>query len=162
MENGSLNANLENLDLAKAAGYVTGIVMPLAEEAGIVLQYQEPKDVATVVSGDVDRLHQIILNLLVNAINFTESGGSVTISFTKSGQEIILQIQDTGIGIKSEDAKNLYKKFNTIPNEKNIETGAGLGLYVCKRLVELQGGKIWIDSVEGRGTVVSVSLKKAG
>ena len=102
----------------------------------------------------------MILNLLLNAVYFTLPGGTITVSIAQAQDDTILQIQDTGIGIPTEAMKDLFTKFFVIPNDKGLTTGIGLGLYICRQLVELQGGKIWLDSVEGRGTVVSVSLQK--
>lgn len=161
IEDGSISINMEQVDLAEVVRNAYIILQPIAAGRQVSLQMDEPKDFSAVVNGNQSRMFQVVMNLLVNAICFTGAGGSVSISFTQADGDVILQIQDTGIGIPTENMKDLFNKFSVIPNSKGFDTGMGLGLYVCRKLMELQNGKIWMDSVEGRGTVVSVSLQKA-
>jgi PAS domain S-box-containing protein len=160
IENGTVTIIPISIDLLSVIKDLITVVHPLILERGIALQYEEPKDFSAAVTGDPDRIHQVVLNLFLNAIYYTPSGGSISISLSQSEQDIILQVQDTGIGIPQGEMKNLFVEFYVGPNAKSLDGGVGLGLYVSKKLVELQKGKIWLDSVEGKGTVASVSLPK--
>lgn len=154
IENKTITITSGQVDLISIIKDLIIVINPLVLERQISLQYEEPRDINPVVIGDQQRIYQIVLNLLLNAIYHTQAGGGVSVSLSQSGNEIILRIQDTGVGIATEELKNLFNKFYAEAG------GIGLGLYVCKKLTELQDGKIWLDSVEGRGTVVSVSLPK--
>ncbi len=178
IDNGTLVVNSQAVDLLVLLRKSIADVKELALERQVTLQFDEPKDFPGVVLGDALKINQIVLNLLLNAIYYS-AGGSVSITLSQSERDIIMQIQDSGIGIPTEATHDLFTKFFVIPStnqnsesgeavqsgdaaatNRRMKAGIGLGLYVCKKLVELQNGKIWLDSVEGRGTVVSVSLPK--
>lgn len=161
IEAGSLQVDLEQNDLAVIIKNAIAVLQPVALEKQISLLADIKEDMSASVSCDQSRMYQIVLNLLLNAIWFTGPGGSINISLSQSESEYIIQIQDTGIGIKTESMSELFNKFSVAENDRGVETGIGLGLYVCKKLIELQSGKVWLDSVEGRGTVANVSLPKA-
>lgn len=160
IENNTIEISLEQVDFAEVMRNAVIMVQPIALERQVLLETQEKQDFPTVVNCDKSRIYQVVLNLLLNAIYFTGQGGTINLSLSQADNEIILQIQDTGIGIKTEFLQDLFQKFAVMENDKGIETGIGLGLYVCKKLIELQNGKVWLDSVEGRGTVANVSLPK--
>lgn len=109
---------------------------------------------------DIDMLKTIIRNLVSNAIKFTYEGGSVIISTLTEGDEIIVNVKDSGKGIKKEDQVKLLKTDShfTSYGTKN-EKGSGLGLMLCKDFVEAHGGKLWFESEEGKGTTFKFSLK---
>lgn len=159
IENSALNITKEPVDLIQLTNSAIAAVQGLAVDKQISIQFAAP-DFSAVVSGDSTKLSQVVLNLLFNAITFTLPGGSVSISLEQADNEIILQIQDIGIGIPTDAMKDLFTKFFIVPNEKGLETGIGLGLYISRKLIELHGGKIWLDSVEGRGTIANISLAK--
>lgn len=161
IENGTVTITPVSVDLLVLVKNLIAVFHPLTLERQISLQVEEPKDFSAVVRGDEHRIYQIVLNLFLNAIYYTPTGGNVSVSMSQSEKEIILRIQDTGIGIPTGEMKSIFTKFYVASNAKSLDSGVGLGLYVSKRLVELQNGKIWLDSVEGRGTVASVSLPKA-
>lgn len=161
IDDNTLKIEKAAVDLFPLIRDVISVVNPLIEERGISLRYEEQKDFAALVMGDQNRIHQIILNLLLNAIFYTPTGGSISVSISQSDGEIILRVQDSGVGILTEEMKNLFNKFFVGSSVRPLGSGIGLGLYVCKNLVELHQGKIWVDSVGGKGTLVSVSLPKA-
>ena len=125
--------------------------------------HYEPKtnDSKITVEADRARLIQVISNLLDNAIKFTKSGGSIYVAAerknTENGnkkQEIIIRIKDGGKGIDSEIMPRLFTKFAT-----KSETGTGLGLYICKSIVEVHGGRIWAENnTDGNGATFSFTL----
>ncbi len=142
--------------------------MPLAEGKGLSLDVTVAPDVGELVS-DARRVEQILLNLLGNAIKFTESGG-VTLEVSllagwqtepaqAAGTAVRMRITDTGIGIKPEDMAMLFKPFRQVDSVLSRKhEGTGLGLAICRRLAELMGGKIDAESVWQQGSVFSVTL----
>lgn len=127
------------------------------------LSYTIHNSVLNDVIGDKNRLKQVLLNLISNAIKFTESG-SVHVTVEKetnddNKQILTFHVADTGIGIATENIPLLFKPFSQI-NEGNtrVFSGTGLGLSICKKLVELMGGKIWVHSIEGRGSTFSFQV----
>ena len=114
------------------------------------------------VNADKARISQVILNLLDNAVKFTlDSGGTITIilekkedEFNNNGQHVIISIKDTGKGIDPDIFPRLFTKFAT-----KSEKGTGLGLFICKGIIEAHGGKIWAkNNTDGKGAIFSFSL----
>ncbi len=134
---------------------------PLAKEKKIALVYDTSgKDV--LVRADADKLKEVLVNLVGNAIKYTQaSGGDITIEYTIQGTEVITFVKDHGIGVTREDMALLFSKFYRAKNEytERIE-GTGLGLFICKEIVERMGGKIWVTSDYGQGSIFSFSLRK--
>ena len=103
---------------------------------------------------DPQSLRHIVHNLVNNAIKFTPHHGSVVISAQEGAPGIIVEVRDTGIGIKPEDQQRLFEEFRQVDGSTSRGyEGVGLGLALSKRLVELQGGQIWVESAPGRGSV---------
>lgn len=110
---------------------------------------------------DPSKLRQVIDNLLTNAIKYTPSGGTVTISTRKTTKEIVITVSDTGIGIHPDNLQRIYERFFREYTELSVSAGGtGLGLYISKQLVDRQGGKLNISSKHGRGTVASVRFPR--
>ncbi len=105
------------------------------------------------VFSDPDKVHQVLLNLVGNAVKFTPEGGLITVSFFSDGNTVETSIKDNGVGIAADEQQALFKKFGRLDNSYTaaaVSGGTGLGLYICKSLVELMGGRIWVKS-EGVG-----------
>ena len=115
-----------------------------------------------VVTGDERRIRQVIFNLLSNAVKFTPAGGSVDVSATQVNGEVSVTVADTGPGVGVEDLRRIFEEFQQ--TEAGIEQGegTGLGLALSKRLVELHGGRIWVDSELGRGSTFVFTLPTRG
>ncbi len=111
------------------------------------------------VWGDEDRIEEIFLNLLDNAVKFSPAGGPVKIAMQVDQCETIISITDPGIGIAQAKLGTIFQKFHRLDSEDSRETyGHGLGLYITKALVEAHGGSIWVESVEGEGSTFSFTL----
>lgn len=111
------------------------------------------------VQADGDKLIQVLDNLLDNAIKYSPNGGSITASATLSGDSVRIDIADQGIGIPSELQNRVFLKFERLESPlKDTVSGTGLGLYLCKRIIEEHRGKIWLKSEPGNGTVVSFTI----
>ena len=108
---------------------------------------------------DRRKVKQVIVNLLSNAFKFTPDGGSIKVEVERTGSEVIFSVEDTGPGISQEDQKRLFQPFVQLqsPLTKKVK-GTGLGLHLSKRLVELHGGRIWVESTTGKGSRFSFSI----
>jgi len=114
----------------------------LAEGKGIDLKVEIPAGLPR-IKGSATRLQQVITNLLNNAINYTEKG-TVTVSVQRQGDDLLVEITDTGIGIPPEDMPRLFEDFFRASNVD--KKGTGLGLSISRRIVEAHGGRIWAES----------------
>ncbi|KGE03175.1 multi-sensor hybrid histidine kinase [Pseudohaliea rubra DSM 19751] len=129
---------------------------PLAESRGLSLRYEASPALPPQVTGDARRLRQILLNLLGNAIKFTDQG-SITLRMASSPGNINLEVSDTGIGISAEHRESIFQPFYQA--HRDVERrGTGLGLTIVRSLVELMGGSLGLDSTPGEGTQVRITL----
>jgi len=132
----------------------TGI---LCEEKSLKFQLNIQAD--PTVKGDKVKLKELFLNLLDNAIRYTPPGGSISVSLTKQENYACIAVKDTGIGIPEEHIPHLFQRFYRVDKSRSHgEKGAGLGLSICQRIVELHGGKIEVKSKVGEGSVFSFLL----
>ncbi len=151
IEAGQLRVAIETVDMRKSINRVVRTVRPLAEKKGLDLNVDIAPDVAW-VTGDTRRIEQILLNLLSNAIKFTETGG-VRVVCSRNDGRVVTSVVDTGIGIRQEDMEKLFKAFSQIDSGMTRQyDGTGLGLSICKRLVEIMGGGIYVESEPGKGS----------
>lgn len=132
-----------------------------AVQKSIVLNYTPPSSLPKVLADPI-RTPEVLINLVVNAINYTNAGGSVTISLQETPNEIITTVADTGIGIPKEAISHLFNKFFRVSNiTQQASKGTGLGLYISKSIVEKLGGKIWVESETGKGSKFIFTLPLA-
>ena len=136
---------------------VAEIMSPRAQQKGLEICCDLPVDMPALVTGDSDRLRQIVLNLVSNAVKFTERGQVVirlrTVESDDEGVLLRIEVADTGIGIPDDRRGRLFKLFSQIDSSTTRRFGGtGLGLALCKRLVELFGGEIGVDSTPGTGS----------
>lgn len=118
----------------------------------------EPK---VYMATDVDFLHEIIDNLIENAIKYTPEGGEVWVNARGDGDKVLINVTDTGIGISNEDAGHIFQKFYRVDNSQTRQIGGtGLGLYLVKQRVEALGGRVWVESGFGDGSTFFVSLPR--
>jgi hypothetical protein len=132
-------------------------IIPLADRKGLAVTYTiTPPNVE--IASDRRRVEQILLNLLNNAVKFTEKG-EVHLETVLENNWLVTRIIDSGIGIKPEDLKVLFKPFQQIDTGITRQyEGTGLGLSICKRLVELLDGQIWAESEWGKGSTFTFTL----
>jgi signal transduction histidine kinase len=115
-------------------------------------------DSLPVISGDAERLRQVILNLLNNAIKFTASGGIITVNAKIDQSLLLIEVSDTGCGISKKELPFLFEPYYCFENDGDRLSGLGLGLSLSKMLVELHGGDIWASSERGKGSTFSFSI----
>jgi signal transduction histidine kinase/CheY-like chemotaxis protein/HPt (histidine-containing phosphotransfer) domain-containing protein len=161
---------LENsvFDLVEVMEEVLEMVGYMAYSKGIELAGQDNSDVTTRVSGDRHRLRQILVNLVCNAIKFTEQG-EVLLNISQvsaTDREVVLRfaVQDNGVGIAEADMERLFNPYTQIGSvSPGHDSGSGLGLAICKRLVEMMGGRIGVESQPGKGATFwfTLSLEKS-
>jgi len=134
----------------------------LAERKGLYVKWEIAPETPQVY-GDPSRVSQILINLISNAIKFTQAGG-ITIRVAPKGRSFVqIDVIDTGIGISEEDQKTLFRRFSQVQPTAGSDAakpeGTGLGLAITKELVRLHGGKIWVKSEPGKGSVFSFTLR---
>ena len=145
-------------DLARTA---VGQFDPVAEAAGVKLTLETSEDVPEVL-GDADRLAQALRNLLSNAIRHTPAGGQVTMRVGRSGEQVTIQVADTGSGIAPEDLPHVFDRFYRGDKSRSRRGGgAGLGLAITRQLVTAHGGQIEVASSPGLGTSFVIALPAA-
>ena len=157
IEAGQLKVSAEAVDIRQTIDKAIQTVTPMAQKKGLALIVNIAPDVGR-ISSDERRLEQIIINLVNNAIKFTEQG-EVRLECEIRKDEVVISVIDTGIGIKPEDIDNLFEPFHQIDSGLTRKhEGTGLGLSICRRLVEMLGGKIWVESEWGQGSVFTFTL----
>ena len=161
IEAGQLEVKLNPFDLRACLEKCMHGVQPLAEKRGIRLDLDMPREVGT-ISSDRRRVEQVFINILSNAIKFTEQG-EVRVAGVLTGSEVEIQVRDTGIGIRPEDLAKLFRPFHQLDTGLTRKyEGTGLGLSISKRLIELLGGRIRVESELGKGSMFAFSLPLEG
>lgn len=129
---------------------------PQAERAGLDLIRQVP-DQVPVVLADAERVGQVVTNLVHNAIKFTPPGGRITVTANASAESVVVAVEDTGVGIPPDELSRIFERFYKADSTRR-GGGTGLGLAIAKHIVESHGGRIWAESVEGRGSTFFFTL----
>jgi signal transduction histidine kinase len=154
IEAGKVDAALEEAELLPLARDVVGRLAPLLVERRVLL------DVPVGMRGLVDRnsLAHVLENLLANAVKFSDPGSTVTIVATARGEEAVVSVVDEGIGIAAVDRDRIFERFEQVVGTERPRRGAGIGLAIVRSLVELQGGRVWVESTPGRGSAFCFTL----
>jgi signal transduction histidine kinase len=157
IEAGQLNLALADYSLKNVVHTVFSAVEPLAAEKKLSFKVEVPAELPG-GHGDERRLTQVLLNLVGNAIKFTDTG-EVVIEASSADRSFKIAVRDTGPGISQADQAKLFQEFQQADNSiTKRKGGTGLGLAISKRIIEMHGGKIWVDSVVGQGSTFSFSL----
>jgi len=158
IESGKLSLSLEPMGLADVMLECAAMIEPQAHKRGIRVTFP-PLGMRYFVKADRTRVKQVLINLLSNAIKYNSVGGSVTVTCEERVPgRIRISVEDTGSGLAPEQIEQLFQPFNRLGQEANAEEGTGIGLVMTKRLVELMGGAIGLDSVVGQGCVFWVEM----
>ncbi len=161
IETSRMSLNLEKVEMNEVIESVAAELLPLAKDKAIVLHSKCDK--IPHFTTDKGKIHQILINLGGNAVKFTPQKGTVTIEAYEDGANIKFSVRDTGIGIKKEDIGKLFTKFGRLDTSYTAVSktaGTGLGLYITKKMIDMLGGKIEIESEFEKGTTFTVILPK--
>jgi signal transduction histidine kinase/CheY-like chemotaxis protein len=162
IESGQLALSMGTESLTEVMRDCQSMIEPLARAAEIQVKFPS-FDQACFVHADGRRLKQVLVNLLTNAIKYNRSKGEVTVSLSLRAQgRVRISIQDGGRGLTPEQLQQLFQPFNRLGQESGTQEGSGIGLVVCKRLVELMGGSIGAQSTPGVGSVFWFELAQSG
>ncbi|WP_295157259.1 ATP-binding protein [Selenomonas sp. AE3005] len=158
-DNKALKLKPSKFDLGAVAAQTARLMQPLAEQKNIAIIAENlPK---TMIHADEQKIRQLVLILVDNAVKYTPDGGKVTLEFRKAEKgKVCLAVSDTGIGIAPEDQEKVFDRFYRVDKARSREMGGnGLGLAIAQEIVELHQGTIAIDSVLGQGTTFTITLK---
>ena len=133
---------------------------PQAESAGLELTMHLSPGLPRVLA-DVERAQKVVTNLVHNGIKFTPAGGAIVVGAEPAGEDVVISVKDTGVGIPAEDLPRIFERFYKADRARS-GGGTGLGLAIARHIVEGHGGRIWAESVEGRGSTFSFSLPSVG
>jgi len=150
IESGQVPLELKAVAPSKSLHSAADRMQAQAERAGLSLRVEIP-DGLHEVRADAVRLEQVLVNLIHNAIKFTRPGGEVVLSAQAEGNFICFTVQDTGVGIPEDDLERIFERFYKADRARS-GGGTGLGLSIARHIVEAHSGKIWVESVEGRGS----------
>jgi chemotaxis family two-component system sensor kinase Cph1 len=154
MESGALQVKLVRADLGRLVAEVVASFAARSEAAGPSL-VADATDEPLLARFDPDRIRQVLENLVCNAKKFTKPDGSIALHASRRGAELLVCVQDTGVGIGAADLPHVFERFWHLERDGR---GWGLGLYICKAIVEAHGGAIWASSVAGAGSAFSFTL----
>jgi len=159
IESGKFGYDFIQSDLISLVSKMIEGYLPMAEKHNIKIYLEPPPDALEPFKFDPLRIKIVFQNLIENAIRYNVENGEVAIKLEKKPPYLEVSVQDTGIGIPKEELPKMFVKFFRASNVVKYETeGTGLGLYITKNIVEAHGGKIWVESVENRGTTFHFTL----
>lgn len=151
----------ERVDVCSALGDLDALYGPRAREKGVRLELSAPPEACVITAGGAD-IREALNNLVDNAINYTPSGGSVGCAAAMDGDDLVITVSDTGIGIEPPEIENIFKEFYRAPNAKAADShGTGLGLPIVKRSIEKWNGTISVSSRPGEGTTFTLRFPLA-
>jgi len=161
IESGKLSLSIEDVSLKDALTESISLMTPQAEKDDIQIISPSAQHIGCSVQADYMRLKQVLLNLLSNAIKYNRAGGTITVSCKSlSNDRIRVTVTDTGAGMSEAQLQQLFQEFNRVGAEQTNIKGTGIGLVITKRLVELMGGVIDVESEKGKGTSFWFELKQ--
>lgn len=154
IKSGRMELTLSRVSLQKCFDDCRELHARLAEEAGVEIEV-EPSDVT--VTADGEKLQRLLSNLVSNSIKFSPNGGKVTMSANQDHDNVVISVADEGSGIPADKLEAVFERFLQT-DRSNQKSGSGLGLAICKAIADVHGGKIWVESENGKGSIFSVSM----
>ena len=157
VEAGQMVLEPSTFEVGSALEWASALHRERAAAHAITVTSEVAEDVGT-IEADERQFRQVVLNLVANAVKFTPDGGSVSINAWREGTELNVTVTDTGIGVAPEDQERIFETFQQGRRGAPKEEGTGLGLTLCRRIVELFGGRMWLESTPGVGSTFGFSV----
>ncbi len=157
LSSGRVTLNLQPLMIDAVVANAVDIIRAQALKRQMTLEMDIPPNLPPVL-GDKERIQQVLLNLLSNAVKYGGNGVHIRVSVRTQGKEVIVSVSDNGPGIPRKYQDRLFSRFFRLPGSEEIAQGTGLGLNLCRQIVEAHGGHIWVESEEGEGATFSFTL----
>jgi signal transduction histidine kinase len=159
IEEGRYVYKKEAVDLKEIVGNIVKNYKEEAKRRGINFNFNDPKEKLPKAKVDVEKIKLAITNLIDNAIRYTPEGGKVIASLEKKNKSLEFSVKDSGIGVPEDQQQRLFTKFFRASSAVRIETeGSGLGLFICKNIIEAHNGEVWFESEEGKGSKFYFSI----
>ena len=162
MDGGQITLQTDYVDLKRIINHILDRLVFTLESDSNAGNYNFVREFTTrdiYVDIDQDRMTQVIDNILNNAVKYSPDGGTITVKIEDNHRSVIVRITDEGLGISKQDAEKLFDRFYRVDKARSREQGgSGLGLAISKEVIELHGGSIWVDSVEGEGSTFNFEL----
>ncbi len=156
IESGDVTMEMQQCDAANLIIHAIEAMQPMAQQQGVTLESQPSE---TPIWADADYILQTLTNLLSNAIKFSTVGQTVTITVEKQGQQTLFQICDQGPGIPEDNLDSIFERFQQVDSsDSRRKGGTGLGLTICREIIEQHGGSIWVESQIGQGSTFAFTV----
>jgi two-component system phosphate regulon sensor histidine kinase PhoR len=149
--------NKQPVDVVEIVNKVAESLKAQADRAGLNLNVSISASLPEAFA-DRDRIQQVLINVIHNAIKFTPPGGMIDVSAIADGDNIQISIADTGIGIPDDDLPRIFERFFKSDKARTSGAGTGLGLAIVKHIIEAHGGSVWAESIEGKGATFYFTL----
>ncbi|PYN48987.1 MAG: hypothetical protein DME00_10110 [Candidatus Rokuibacteriota bacterium] len=159
IEAGRMELELMDFDLPAALDSALTLVRQRAARRGISLDSNVDERLGQ-IQADERKIRQVVLNLLSNAIKFTPEGGRIEVGAVPRDGSVEVSVSDTGIGIAPEDQEAVFEEFRQVGTAEKKAEGTGLGLTLCRKFIELHGGRIWVKSQVGAGSTFGFTIPK--
>ena len=157
IEAGKLEWHMGDVSIAEVIDHATNATSSLLDQKALRLVKDIGPDLPA-ITGDRDRLVQVVINLISNAVKFTDAG-SVTCRAVRQGSDLVVSVVDTGMGIAPADQPKVFERFKQVGDTLTDKPkGTGLGLPICREIIEHHGGRVWVESALGQGSTFSFSL----
>jgi signal transduction histidine kinase len=157
IEAGRMELELTEFDLPTALDNALTLVRERAGRRGIALAMNVDSRLGQ-IQADERKIRQVVLNLLSNAIKFTPEGGRIEVAAVPRDGSVEVSVSDTGVGIAAEDQEAVFEEFRQVGTADKKAEGTGLGLTLCRKFIELHGGKIWVKSQVGVGSTFTFMI----
>jgi signal transduction histidine kinase len=157
IEAGRMELELTDFDLPTAVDNALTLIRERAGRRGIALHQAMDQQLGQ-IRGDERKIKQVLLNLLSNAIKFTPEGGRIEVRAKQVDRSVVVSVTDTGVGIAPEDQEAIFEEFRQVGTADKKVEGTGLGLALSRKLIELHGGRIWVESQMGEGSTFTFTI----
>ncbi len=160
IERGTTPLHFDEVDLAEVARLAIERLRLFGERQGVNLRLETPGS-APLVRGDAERLGQLLVNLLHNAVKFSDAGGEVVVAVLEEPDEVVVAVRDQGPGIPAEELGRIFERFYKVDKARvRGKGGTGLGLTIARHIADGHGGRIWVESLEGEGATFSFAIPR--